>query len=454
MSAESHPRRGGPARSSLRRRLSAAVIGLLAVAATTVGTGAIADDGGREAAAAGRPWGPRTAAWVGTWASVPTAVPPTGVTTLEDQTVRQVVHTSVGGTRAQLRLTNEFGAEPLLLGDVHVARRAGDSGTDIVPITNRQVTFSGHQAVTVPAGAPVVSDPVALRVPPRADLVVSIHLPRRTEVTTVAAFAFQENVVAAGNVTADRSVTATSTITQWFFLSGASVRTHRRCAAAVVALGDSITNGANTVVNANHRWPDLLSERFREDRRLRRLGVLNLGVSGNRLLHDPNPPAGDPAEQFAAYFGESALRRFDRDVLAQPGRRYVIVLLGVNDLGHPGTVAPESETVSADDIIAGHRQLIARAHAHGLSIYGGTILPFENDTLGFYSAENEAKRQRVNRWIRSSGEYDAVVDFDAALRDPARPTRLLPAYDSGDHLHPNDAGMAAMARAVPLRLFR
>jgi lysophospholipase L1-like esterase len=182
--------------------------------------------------------------------------------------------------------------------------------------------------------------------------------------------------------------------------------------------------------------------------------MLNLGVAGNRLLHDPNPPQGSNAENFALFFGQSALRRFDRDVAAQPGARYVIVLLGVNDLGHPGTVAPPAETVTAEEIINAHRQLITRAHAEGLTIYGATILPFKDDTLGFYTPENEAKRQAVNRWIRTSGEYDAVIDFDKATRDPADPLRLRPEYDSGDHLHPNPAGMAAMAAAIPLHLFR
>jgi lysophospholipase L1-like esterase len=219
-----------------------------------------------------------------------------------------------------------------------------------------------------------------------------------------------------------------------------------------VALGDSITNGANTVANLNHRWPDLFAQRLRAARLDH--GVANLGVSGNRLLHDPNPPAGSGAVAFAAYFGHSALRRFDRDVLAQPGVRDVIVLLGVNDLGHPGTVAPAGEVVSAADLIGGHRQLIARAHASGLRIFGGTILPFKGDTLGFYSAENERKRSALNRWIRTGGEHDGVVDFDAAMRDPADPLRLNPALDSGDHLHPNDAGMVVMAGAVPLRFFR
>jgi lysophospholipase L1-like esterase len=381
---------------------------------------------------------PPPARWVGTWASVPTETPATATPVVTDETERQVVHTSVGGSELRLRLTNEFGTTPLRIGAVHVARRA--TGTEIVPSTDRTVTFGGLRSPTIPAGAPLVSDPVRLSLPARTDLVVSIHLPGPTPVTSLHNFAYQENVVAAGDVTDDRAVTG-RTITQWYFLSGVSVRTTQRHAAAIVALGDSITNGFETRVGANHRWPDLLAQR------LPGTGMLNLGVAGNRLLHDPNPTPG--AEGFAAFFGQSALRRFDRDVLAQPGARHVIVLLGVNDLGHPGTTAPPSETVTAQEIVGAHRQLIARAHAAGLTIHGGTILPFKGDTLGFHSPENEAKRQAVNHWIRTSREYDGVVDFDAAVRDPADPQRLRAAYDSGDHLHPNDAGMAALAAAVP-----
>ncbi|KUL32297.1 SGNH/GDSL hydrolase family protein [Actinoplanes awajinensis] len=385
-----------------------------------------------------------TAAWTASWAAVPTTVPPAPPLVLADQTLRQVVHLSLGGNQLRIRLTNEFGETPLRIGEVRVAIRA--AGNDTRPGTDRRVTFGGQGAVTVPSGAPIVSDPVDLPVTGGADLVISVYLPARTPVTTLAAFAFQDNVIAAGNVTGARHVTPTSTIQQYLFLSGVSVHA---TSSAIVTLGDSITNGANTVANANHRWPDLLAARLSYRR-----GVANVGVSGNRLLHDPNPPAGSPAVAYAAYFGQSALRRFDRDVVAQPGAAYLVVLLGVNDLGHPGTSAPPDEVVSADDLIGGHRQLIARAHQAGLRAYGATVLPFKDDTLGFYSPENERKRSALNRWIRRSGEYDAVIDFDEAVRDPADPLRLNPAYDSGDHLHPNDAGMARMAAAVPLRLFR
>jgi lysophospholipase L1-like esterase len=384
--------------------------------------------------------------WVGTWASVPTATPASGTRTVTDVTVRQVVHASAGGGQVRLRLTNEFGSAALRVGEVRVALRAG-TGTDIDPRTDRPVRFGGRRSVTVPAGAPVISDPVPLRVPAYADLVVSIHLPERTAVSTVHGFAYQRNALAAGNVTGVRSVTPTETLTQWWFLSGVSVLSPKP-RGAIVALGDSITNGAESTVGANRRYPDLLA------RRLRDTGVLNLGVAGNRLLHDPNPPTGHPAESYAAYFGQNALRRFDRDVLGQPGVEHVIVLLGVNDLGHPGTSAPLSETVSAEEIIAAHHQLITRAHQAGLQIHGGTILPFKGDTLGFWSQENESKRAKVNHWIRTTAPYDSVIDFDAALRDPADPLRLHPRYDSGDHLHPNDSGMAAFAETVPTRTFR
>jgi lysophospholipase L1-like esterase len=392
----------------------------------------------------------RADGWTATWAAAPTTIPPGTPLELADQTVRQVVHTSLGGDRLRIRLTNEFGTTPLHVGEVHVAIRSGTGAdTDARPGTDRRVTFGGQRSATVPAGAPLVSDPVSLSVRAGADLVISIWLPDRTPVTTLAAFAFQENAIAAGNVTGATRITASSTITQYLFLSGVSVHGG---AGAVVTLGDSITNGANTETNANHRWPDLLAARFRKARIDR--GVANVGVSGNRLLHDPNPPAGDPAETFAAYFAQSALRRFDRDVLAQPGATHLVVLLGVNDLGHPGTVAPPSEVVGADDLISGHRQLIARARQAGLRTYGATILPFKGDTLGFYTPENERKRSALNRWIRTSGEYDEVIDFDAAVRDAADPQRLAAAYDSGDHLHPNDAGMAAMAAAVRLDGFQ
>ncbi|MER7724811.1 SGNH/GDSL hydrolase family protein [Streptomyces sp. NPDC096323] len=427
--------------------------------------------------------------WTGTWATTPTQTPASDTTAFEDQTLRQIVRVSIGGDRVRIRLSNEFGDRPLVIGEARVARpAAGGPDSRIDPRTDRPLTFGGRAAVTIPAGAPLLSDPVDLRVPAGSDLVVSIHLPERTAGSTLHAFAQRQNYVASGNVTRNTGIEATSTNDRWYFLSGVSVTTGRADSenradttgradsenradttsradttgraggasrsSAVVTLGDSITDGANTEPGADHRWPDFLAQRLRTAYGPYARGVLNEGISGNRLLHDPNPPAGSDAENFAAYFGQSALRRFDRDVAAQPGAGHLIVLLGVNDLGHPGTVAPESERVSAADLIDAHRQLIARAHERGLKAYGGTILPFKDDTLGFYSPANEAARTTFNHWLRTSGEYDGVIDFDKALRDPSDPQRLLARYDSGDHLHPNDAGAEAMAEAVPLKFLR
>ncbi|MBN1173705.1 MAG: SGNH/GDSL hydrolase family protein [Micromonosporaceae bacterium] len=427
--------------SRTRRSLLAALSGLALVAVIP-------------SAAAGGPSVPRV--WVSTWASAPTSVPAAGVTTVDDATIRQVVHTSAPGDQVQIRLTNEFGDQPLVIGEARLAVRAtGAATTDIDPATDTPVAFNGQPTVIIPAGAAMISDAVALPLPASADLVVSVHLPSSTPITTVHAFALQDNVLAAGNVTAAPSVTPTATIGQWSLLSGVSVRTRAAGAASIIAFGDSITDGYATTVNANHRWSDLLAQRLSGCGKLRSRGVANLGITGNRLLHDePTAPAGHPAEAIAGYFGQSALGRFDRDVLSQPAARYVIVLLGINDLGQPGSLAPQSEAVSVQDIIGAHRQIITRAHAAGLTVYGGTLLPFKGNLLGYDSEANEAARQAVNQWIRTSGAYDAVIDFDAVMGEPGDPLTLRAAYNSGDGLHPNDAGMQAMADAIPLRLFR
>jgi lysophospholipase L1-like esterase len=387
-------------------------------------------------------------------AAAPTGVPAQNVPVFQDQTIREIVHTSVGGPALRIRISNEFGDQPLRIGEVHVALPADGTGQRIDPATDHELTFGGHDSATVPPGSPLLSDPVRMPVPARSNLVVSIYLPERTPATTVHSSAFQHNFEAAGDVAGDADIEPIATRDSWYFLSGVSVASTRPAGpSAVVALGDSITDGANTMVNANHRWPDLLSQRMGATHDLNDVGVLNAGIGGNRLLHDPNPPAGSPAEAFAAFFGPSALHRYQRDVAAQPGVRYVVVLIGINDIGHPGIDAPISETVTADDLIAGYRQLISEAHAQRLKIYGATMTPFAGDTLGFDSPEHEAVRQQVNHWIRTSGAYDGVIDFDKALRDPSNPLAMLPAYDSGDHLHPNDAGTAAMAQAVPLSFF-
>jgi lysophospholipase L1-like esterase len=422
------------------RRLVTGIAAACAVATLTLGGSAVAT---------GRP-----ATWTGTWSTAVTgaATPPVPQTVFENQTLRQIVHTSIAGRSLRVRLSNEYGDQPLVVGEARVARSAG--AARILPGTDRRLTFGGRTSVTVPPGAPALSDPVPLTVPALSDLAISIHLPQRTPATTVHGSAFQTNHVAAGNATRATDLPGATTTTSWHFLSGVSVTAGPR-SASVVALGDSITDGAITTVDANRRWPDFLARRLQDRPALRDVGVLNKGIGGNRLLYDGATLDGTPFAGIGPLFGDSALSRFDRDVLAQPGARYVIVLLGINDIGQPSSIAPPSETVTADDLIAGHRQLIARAHERGLLAYGATLTPFEGTTIpGYYTAANEAKRQALNRWIRTSGEYDAVIDFDRAVRDPARPGRMLPRYDSGDHLHPNDAGMRAMAEAIPLRLFR
>ncbi|MEU7909305.1 SGNH/GDSL hydrolase family protein [Actinoplanes sp. NPDC049118] len=414
--------------------------------AATCGVAVLAGTG--PAVAAGAP-----AAWTGTWSTAVTgaATPPVPATVFEDQTLRQIVHISVGGRSLRVRLSNEYGTEPLAIGEVRIARRA--TGAEIVAGTDRGLTFGGRSSFSVPPGAPALSDPVALTAPAGSDLAVSIHLPRRTPAATVHSSAFQTNYIAPGNVTRSPTLPGATTSTSWHFLSGVSVAAAPR-AASVVAFGDSITDGATTTLDADRRWPDLLAERLRDRAAPRDLGVLNKGIGGNRLLHDGNTVADGPFAGIGPTLGDSALDRFDRDVLAQPGARYVIVLLGINDIGLPTSIAPPSEAVTVDEMIFGYRQLIARAHERGLRIFGATLTPFEDTAIpGYYSEANEAKRIAANRWIRTSGEYDGIIDFDRAVRDPARPGRLLARYDSGDHLHPNDAGMRAMADAIPLRLF-
>ena len=260
-------------------------------------------------------------------------------------------------------------------------------------------------------------------------------------VTTFHSLGLQTTYVSSqGDFTGAANLPVASTSQSWFFLSGVSVAS-RRSAGAIVALGDSITDGFASTVDANRRWPNLLAQRLQAVPQLRHLGVLDHGISGNRTLHD--------------FIGPNALARFDRDVLSAPGVRFVVVLEGINNIGLPGAFGRPQEAVSAEDIIYGHRQLIDRAHERGLTIYGGTLTPFEGTVFpGYFTPAGEAKRQAVNHWIRTSGAFDAVIDFDKAIRDPANPTRMLPAYDSGDHLHPNDAGYQAMANAVNLSLFR
>jgi lysophospholipase L1-like esterase len=362
-----------------------------------------------------------------------------------DQTLRYIVHTSIGGNQVRVQISNTFGTEPLVIGAAHIARRMG--GASIDPSTDRPLTFGGEHQVTIPVGAPVLSDPVELEVPALSDLAVSLYLPQPTTADTMHLLALQTNYVTYGNATGALDLPDATTTTSWHFLTRVDVQVDRRLT-AVVALGDSITDGANSTVDANRRWPDVLAARFQEGGRASRFAVINEGIIGSRILH--------PTEtQYGNLFGPSALARFDRDVLAQPGISHVIVLLGINDIGHPGADAPDSEEVTAQEIARGLLQFVQRAHEKGIKVFGATLTPFEDTTLpGFYSPDKELKRQAVNHWIRTSDAFDEVIDFDAVIRDPTHPERILPIYDGGDHLHPSDAGQQAMGEAIPLELFK
>lgn len=384
------------------------------------------------------------AEWARSWAAAPEPPRLTGFgpfpasPAFADQTVRQVVRLSAGGARLRLRLTNAYGTKPLKIGAAHVAI-AGPDGS-IVPGTDRIVLFSGQPSAEIAAGAPLLSDPVEVKVPAFAHVAVSLYLPEDTGPCTCHQTGMQTLYVSEhGDVTGAPSVPARPGPGFRAFLSGVEVDTGGP-AAGLVAFGDSITDGVGSTPDADRRWPDILAERLDG-----RVAVANEGISGNRVLHDG--------------FAQSALARFDRDVLAVPGARWVVVFEGVNDLGL-ASAPPEmiqrfgltADPVTAEGMIAGYRQLIARAHAKGLKVYGATITPYKGSA--YWSAEGEAKRQAINAWIRTSGEFDGVIDFDAVLRDPADPAQMRDGFHAGDHLHGSDAGYKAMADAIDLRLFR
>ena len=381
--------------------------------------------------AAAQSWDPSH--WTASWGAAP-AGPPADASphTFTDQTLRLVVRSSVGGNRVRIRLSNELGSTPLRIGAARIGLRA--QGSDVAPGTDRALTFGGRAGVTIPAGAPALSDPVELHLPPLAQVAVSLYLPGAVQAPTLHGQARQTSYVSStGDHTASASLPVQRTITAWPFLTALEVDGMR---GAIVVLGDALTDGARSTSDANRRWTDVLARRLQAEHDAgARLGVINRGIAGNRLLGD------NPANPLA---GRSALARFERDVLATSGARQLVLMVGIEDIGNGSAANP----VTLDDMVAGYRQLIARARAARIGVIGATLAPFEGAAL--YSIEKETLRQAVNTWIRSSGEFDAVFDADRVLRDPARPSRLLPAYDSGDHLHPNDRGYQALGEAMPL----
>jgi lysophospholipase L1-like esterase len=382
--------------------------------------------------------------WVETWGTAvhaPEIIPGTPASpAFNNETLRQIVHTSIGGDRVRVRLST-FGSGPLTIGAAHIARR--DSGARIFPESDRTLTFGGQPSITIPPGAVVLSDPVDLQVPALTDLAVSIFVPGNTGPAAWHFEGMQTSYVSPhGDFTgaSEMEIDRTTRLRDpngvehdaWFWLAGVEVPTSNPNG-TIVAFGDSVTDGTNSGANANSRWPDHLARRLASGTAA--WGVVNQSIAGNKLLND--------------IIGANALARFDRDVLARTGVTHAIVLLGNNDILF---VFSPSDAVTFDQIIGGHKQLIRRAQARGLKIYGATLPPFEG--FIFASPQKEEMRKAVNDWIRTGGEYDAVIDFDKALRDPESPSRLLPQNDSGDHLHPNAAGYKAMADAIDLALFQ
>jgi lysophospholipase L1-like esterase len=349
-----------------------------------------------------------------------------------DCTIRNVVHTSVGGSSVRIHLSNAFGTAPLLIGDASVALPEVPDTAQVSPGTLHYLTFNGQHQVTIPTGQTVTSDPVKLNVPADHDLLVTTFTPGYSTPMTYHPDAQENSYFSSGPDEAGATTAAAfpQTTQAWHFLTGVDVaRSGAR--GAVVALGDSITDGYQSSYNVDHRWPNYLAGRLLQTPASQRLSVLNAGIGGNRILLD----GGDG-------FGPAALSRFNRDVLGQTGVRTVVILLGIND------IQQTPHQLDPNQIIAGLQQLANDAHTAGLRVIGGTILPFEGWTT--YDQQEEAARAAVNAWIRTTTAFNAVVDFDAAVRDPSDQHRMLPEYDSGDHLHPNDIGYAVMANAVDL----
>ncbi len=391
--------------------------------------------------------------WVGTWATALVERPvvvarqadrqgqrgqaTSRVSSFNNQTLRQIVHVSLGGREIRVVLSNAFGTAPLKIGAAHVARR--DTNSTIVEATGRPLMFDGSAAVTIPAGASLTSDPVNLALPSLSDLAIDIYIPGDTTAENLALTthngAQQTSYVStAGDHVGVLDLPLAKTTGSWFFLARVEVMAPA-AVGAVVAFGDSITDGTRSTPDSNNRWPNELARRLNAEQT--GMAVLDLGIGGNRLLLDGTGP--------------NALARLDRDVLAQPGITHLIVLEGINDIRHTGIDRDLGmPPVTVADLIMAHKQIIERAHAHGVKVIGATLTPFEGS---LWTPENEAKRQAVNDWIQSGDGYDAFIDFDAVTRDPRRPTPLNPMFDSGDHIHPNDAGYRAMGTAIDLAVF-
>ncbi|MFD7996072.1 SGNH/GDSL hydrolase family protein [Streptomyces mexicanus] len=362
----------------------------------------------------------------------------TGGPSFSNQTIRMVVHSSVAGSGVRITLSNRYSPSPLDIDAVDVAVQA--SGGEAARGTTRNVAFGGSTQVTIPAGEEAVSDVIPISVSAGENLLVSLYVPGTTDTSTWHSDAFDTTYIASGNHTGDDGADAFgTTTTSWYYLAGMDV-VSPNAKGTVVAFGDSITDGYHSSTGSYTRWPDFLGRRLEDEPGPQKLSVVDAGIGGNRVLTDvPN-----------LWQGVSALKRFGHDALGQPGVKDVILFEGINDIGN--NAGPDGAPLTAQDLIDGYRTLIDEAHAAHVDVIGATLMPDEGN--GYYTPDAEALRQDVNQWIRTSGAFDGVVDFDRTMRDPANPTALNPAYDSGDHIHPNDAGMKAMADAIDLRLLR
>src|SRR5882757_602085 len=377
--------------------------------------------------------------WVGTWATSPVAAnnpgAKFGAPGTDGTTLREIVHLSLGGPSVRVIFTNEFGLDPLTIGAAQVALSSGASG--ITAGSPTPLTFGGQSSIIIPPGALIVSDPAPLKVAPFSNLAVSFFLPDQpVSQLTLHSFADQTNYLAPGNVISAATLDAPTEFFSWDFLKGIDVTADDK-SASIVTFGDSITDGAHSTRDANARWPDILAQRLHDNKKTANLGILNEGIGGNRVLHDKA--------------GTNALARFDRDVLAQAGVKYLVILEGINDIGNAQNPVHPKDVVSAQEIIVGLAQLTTRAHTHGIKVIGATLTPYVG--AGYASPAGEAMRQAVNQWIRTTKDLDGVIDFDKATQDPANPAVFATANDSGDHLHPGDAGYKTMANSIDLSLF-
>lgn len=363
----------------------------------------------------------------------PPVIPP--APKFANQTLRMIVRSSIGGRRVVVHLSNAYGTEPLHIGSAHIALRDKDSS--IVSGSDHALTFGGSPSTSIPAGAEMLSDPLEFTVPKLADIAVSVFVPSEVASPTTHLTGLHTTYISKdGDFTAAPSIADATTRQSWYWLSEIDVAAERD-ASLVVAFGDSITDGATSTPDTDHSWPSLLAKRLEANKSTANVAIVNEGISGNRLLADGA--------------GISALARFDRDVLTQPGIKWIVVLEGINDIGLSSIGGPQA-AVTAEELIGAHKQLIERAHEHGIKIAGATLTPYQG--AAYYSDQGETMREALNQWIRTSKAYDAVIDFDQVTRDPANPKQIRADFNIRDHLHPNDAGYQAMADAIDLALFK